>query len=127
MLHATLCHHLNSYDTPVANTIKQNLCQQHTVISGCMNSSQAVQYYKESRSIMNDAKLNLRAWASNSNKLQELAAKEGTADSNTTVNLLGLLWNTSTDTIGYTAKQFHFEDQPVTKRSVLQLRIIKDL
>lgn len=71
--------------------------------------------------MMNDAKFNLRAWASNSTELQELSAKEGTADTDTTVNLLGLTWNTSTDTIGYTAKQFHLDNQPVTKRSVLQL------
>jgi len=42
-------------------------------------------------------------------------------DTSTTVNLLGLLWNTSMDIIGYTTKQFHLEDQPITKRSVLQL------
>ena len=53
--------------------------------------------------------------------MQELAAKEGTVDTNTTVNQLGLLWNTSMDAIGYATKQFHLEDLPVTKRRVLQL------
>jgi len=43
-------------------------------------------------------------------QLQELAAKEGMVDTNTTVNVLGLLWNTSTDTIGYTTKQFHIDN-----------------
>jgi len=71
--------------------------------------------------MMNDATFNLRAWASNCTELQELAAKEGRADTNITVNLLGLLWNTCTDTIGYTSKQFHLDNRPITKRSVLQL------
>ena len=73
--------------------------------------------------MMNDTQFNLRAWASNSIELQELVAKEGTVDTNTTVNLLGLLWNTSMDTIDYATKQFHLEDLPVTKRSVLQLSL----
>ena len=120
MLHATLCHHLNSYDTLVADDMKKNLYVDN-VISGCMTAPQALQYYKESRSMMNDAKFNLRAWASNCTELQELAAEEGTADTNTTVNLLGLLWNTCTDTLGYTSKQFHLDNQPITKRIVLQL------
>ena len=120
MLHATLCHHLTSYNTPVADDMKNNLYV-HNIISGCMTTLQAVQYYKESRSIMNDAKFNLRAWASNCTELRTLSAKEGTADNNTIVNLLGLLWNTSTDTIGYIATQFDLKDQPITKRRVLQL------
>jgi len=44
MLHATLCHHLNSYDTPVADDIKKNLYVDN-VISGCVTAPQALQYY----------------------------------------------------------------------------------
>ncbi|XP_065902524.1 uncharacterized protein [Dysidea avara] len=120
MLHATLFRHLTSYNTPVANDMKNNLYVDN-IISGCMTTLQAIQYYKESRSIMNDAKFNLRAWASNCTELRTLSAKEDTADNNTIVNLLGLLWNTSTDTIGYIVTQFHLKDQPITKRRVLQL------
>ena len=120
MLHATLCCHLSSYNNPVADDMKQNIYVDN-VISGCATTSQAVQYYKESRLIMNDAKFNLRSWASNCPELQAIALKDETADTNTTVNLLGLSWNTSTDTIGFTKKQFLLNNQSVTKRSVLQI------
>ena len=50
---------------------------------------------------MNQAKFNLRLWASNSSQLQSLAKAEGTVDNDTTVSLLGLLWSTSTDTITF--------------------------
>ena len=42
MLHATLCHHLNSYDTPVADDMKKNLYVDN-VISGCMTSLTVLQ------------------------------------------------------------------------------------
>ena len=100
MLNATLHHHLSSYDTQVASDMKQNLYVDN-IISGCDTEAQVVEYYKEARSIMDHAKFNLRSWASNSQILQSLAKKEGTADTETTVNLLGLRWNTSTDTLAF--------------------------
>ena len=87
MLHATLCCHLNSHNTPVADDMKQNIYV-NNIISGSATASQAVHYYKETHSIMNEAKFNLRSWASNCTELQVLAAKENTADTNTTVNPL---------------------------------------
>ena len=122
MLTATLHHHLSSYDTQVASDMKQNLYVDN-IISGCDTEAQVVEYYKEARLIMDHAKFNLRSWASNSQTLQSLAKEEGTADTETTVNLLGLRWNTSTDTLAFPTKQFlpTTEEQPITKRLVLQI------
>lgn len=122
ILSATLHYHLNSYNTPIAHDMKQNLYVDN-IISGCNTEEQAVQYYKEARSIMNRAKFNLRSWASNSHQLRSLSKAEGTVDKDTTVSLLGLLWSTSTDTITFPPKQFLVttEGQPVTKRTVLQV------
>ena len=118
MLNATLQHHLNSFDTPIACDVKRNLYMDN-IISGCNSEDHVVEYYKEARAIMGQAKFNLRSWASNSNQLQSLAKSEGT-DSN--VSLLGLLWSTSTDTITFSPKQFLIptEEHSVTKRIVLQ-------
>ena len=78
-------------------------------------------YYAESRAIMSDAKFNLRSWASNSPKLMEQAQRDQVLDSGTTVNLLGLKWNTSTDTLSLTRCRIkQGTTSPVTKRSVLQ-------
>ena len=121
MLNATLQHHLNSFDTSIARDMKRNLYVDN-IISGCDSEDQVVEYYKEARTIMNQAKFNLRSWASNSNQLQSLAKSEGTADKDSTVSLLGLLWSTATDTITFSPKQFLIptEEHSVTKRMVLQ-------
>jgi len=73
---------------------------------------------------MTQAKFNLRSWASNSPQLQAITAvAEGRADHDVTVNLLGLLWNASNDTITFTPKQFfsNTDLQLFTKRVVLQM------
>jgi len=93
------------------------------VITGCSTEEEAVKYYREAQSIMTQAQFNLRSWASNSTQLQAITVTEGTADCDGTVNLLELLWNTSTDTISFKSKQFlsNTEIQPVTKPLVLQM------
>ena len=120
MLSATLQHHLNSYNSSVSQDIKRNLYVDN-IISGCQSEEGVLHYYTESRAIMSDAKFNLRSWASNSSKLQKQAQSDGTLDSDTTVNLLGLKWNTCTDTLSLIQRQIkHDATSPVTKRSTLQ-------
>jgi len=101
--------------------MKRNLYVDN-IISGCNSEDQVVEYYKEARTIMGQAKFNLRSWSSNSSHLQSLAKPEGTADKELTVSLLGLLWSTSTDTITFSPKQFLIptKGHSVTKRIVLQ-------
>ena len=48
---------------------------------------------------MQDAKLNLRSWASNSQLLTAKATNENTAADSTEVNVLGMRWNTVNDTL----------------------------
>ena len=70
---------------------------------------------------MSEASFHLHSWASNSQQLQTIAKADGVLDSNTTVNLLGLKWNTCTDTIAILPRQLKSKDNtPVTKRSILQ-------
>ena len=120
MLNATLRHHLNKYKTPVAEDMKENLYVDH-VISGCDQELEAIVCYKEARSIMNEAQFNLRSCSSNSSLLSDQAAKDGTADTNEIVNILGLKWNPSTNTIFLTSSKDESTRQLVTKRNVLQV------
>ena len=70
---------------------------------------------------MSKAKFNLRNWASNSSSLMALAQQDGVADDKTVVNVLGLLWDTSQDTLGLSTKSFpSLETAQPTKRAVLQ-------
>ena len=57
MLNATLHHQTED--------MKRNLYVDN-VISGCDQELEALAYYKEARSIMNEAHFNLRSWSSNS-------------------------------------------------------------
>ena len=100
--------------------MKENLYVDN-VISGCDQELDALVYYKEARSIMNEAHFNLRSWSSNSSSLRDQAAKDGTADSNEIVNILGLKWDPSTDTICLTSSKDEPTRQLVTKRKVLQV------
>ena len=120
MLHATLDYHLKLHSSSVSMDMKNNLYVDN-IISGCCSEEAIFQYYKEATSIMSEASFHLRSWASNSQKLQTIAKADGVLDSNTTVNLLGLKWNTCTDTIAIASRQLKPKgDTPVTKRSILQ-------
>lgn len=71
---------------------------------------------------MNAAHFNLHSWASNSPSLRERAATDETADTDNIVNILGLKWNPSTDTLSLTPKEtYSTPSHPVTKRIVLQI------
>ena len=120
MLHATLDHHLKSYSSSVSLDMKNNLYVDN-IISGCQSEEAILHYYREAKTIMSAANFNLRSWASNNQQLQAIAKADGALDSNTTVNLLGLKWNTCTDTIAVAQRQLiSSHDSPTTKRTILQ-------
>ena len=121
MLNATLHHHLANYNTPVDEDMKENIYVDN-VISGCNEEQDAVDYYGEVQSIMKEAHFNLCSWSSNSPLLREQAARDGIPDTKEIVNILGLKWNTFSDTLSLTPqKPCQPSDQPITKRCVLQI------
>ena len=72
MLNATIQYHLEHFNSPVS----QKNMYVDNVISGADTEKSAVNYYHEGRTIMNDAKFNLRSWASNCSALQDVAIQE---------------------------------------------------
>ena len=120
MLHAVLRCHLTTEKSTTTSNILANLYVDN-VVSGCSSETRALEYYKEARGLMSKANFNLRSWASNSNSLMALAQQDGVADNETVVNVLGLLWDTSQDTVGLNIKSFpSLETMQLTKRAVLQ-------
>ena len=120
MLNATIHHHLQQFESPVAVDLFTNLYVDN-VISGCNSHDQAIRYYQMARSIMSEANFNLRAWASNYPQLNTLAKQDKVADENTTTNILGLQWNTITDTLCFPSKTITPENSTlITKQEVLQ-------
>jgi hypothetical protein len=120
MLNAIVQQHLEHFDSPVSLDMQRNMYVDN-VISGTDTEMSAVNYYNEARHIMNDAKFNLRSWASNCSCLQDLATKENTADPSDEMNVLGMHWNTSPYTLTLSSKStLNTHLQLITKREVLQ-------
>ena len=114
MLAAVLNLHLSKTTSPVANDMKQNIYVDN-ILSGCDTEAELMQYYTQARKIMGKAKFNLRSWSSNNHNLQRLVDEEKTGDPNTTVGILGLCWNTKTDTLSLTPKQLSTNMALLTK------------
>ena len=119
MLNAVLQYHLRCYSTPVSLDMRSNLYVDN-IITGCDKEQDVVNYYREARTIMCDAKLNLRSWCSNSVALTTIANTDNTAENASSVNVLGLRWIPALDKLHLAAKPILTSDHLVTKREVLQ-------
>ena len=120
MLNAVLQYHLRQYSTPVSLDMCSNLYVDN-IITGCDVEQDVVNYYREARAIMCDARLNLRSWSSNSVALTTIATKGNTAENAVSVNILGLRWIPGSDKLHLAAKpSILTNDHLVTKREVLQ-------
>ena len=89
MLNATLHYHLSQYRSSIAQDMLTNLYVDN-IVTGCESEEDAVQYYNTARSVMKEARFNLRSWASNNHKLTNLATQDKADDGNSIVNILGL-------------------------------------
>ena len=119
MLNATLQYHLKSYTSVVSQDMQNNLYVDN-IITSCPTEQEAVQYYKEARSIMSQANFNLRSWSSNSTMLTSIATQEKTSDGGNSINILGLRWNPTTDKIMLATKSPPLtSDILITKREIL--------
>ena len=105
MLGAVLNMHLSKFHNEVAKDMRDNIYVDN-ILSGCSSEEEPLAYYRQSRSLMSQAKFNLRSWSTNSDQLREVSRGDNTSDPNLTVGLLGLRWNTSTDVISLAARKF---------------------
>ena len=120
MLFATLNYHLQQYNNPTSHDIQCNLYVDN-VVTGSDSESQALQFYQQSRSMLSEAKFNLRAWASNSQMLMKAAQQDGTADENTLTNVLGIQWDVAKDQLSLPLKGLRPTSSLfTTKREILQ-------
>ena len=121
MLGAVLNLHLSKYQSHIADDMKKNIYVDN-ILSGCHTEEEIVNYYVQAREIMSQARFNLRSWSSNSHRLQKLTATDQTGDTNPTVYILGLRWNTATDTLSLAPRKLPFtSDTLITKQEVLQV------
>ena len=106
--------------------MKENLYVDN-LTSGQPKENDVTHYYKSARSIMSSGNFSLRAWASNSPQLKSLCLQEGTADTKTTVNVLGLQLNTLTDTLSLTPKHISSSLNLPTKLKRSPQQFLEDL
>ena len=119
ILSLVINYHLSHYTSPIAQDMLNSLYVDN-IISGCDGEESAVEYYTTARAIMQDAKFNLRSWASNSTILTAEASKENAAVDTSDVNILGMRWNTVTDTLSLIIQApIPKYNSLVTKREVL--------
>ena len=120
MLYAAIDLHLSKFKSPVAKDVKRSLYVDN-VLSGRDSEKEIIEYYQQARTILKQANFNLRSWSSNSQQLQLRTSEDRTNDTNFTVNVLGLRWNTLTDTLLFASKLIAPRNPLlVTKREVLQ-------
>ena len=120
LLAATVAYPLRQQSTPSANNIAKNVYLDN-VITGANSEIEALQFYKEAKSILSSASMNLREWNSNSKSFLELSEKDDRSSS-LEQKVLGLTWNTEEDSISISSKEVEKERAiPNTKREILKI------
>ena len=61
-------------------------------------------FFHKTRSLFNKAGLNLKQWGSNSKILNEITKKENINDPSETIKVLGLRWDTKSDSLQFQKK-----------------------
>nr|XP_006821304.1 PREDICTED: uncharacterized protein LOC102804420 [Saccoglossus kowalevskii] len=85
---------------PVARDIhvQQNIYVDD-VVSGCSNTTEAINFYEQSTSIFATRKFNLHLWNTNDTFLHTVMNNNGRSNMNTNISVLGLRWNSDDDTL----------------------------
>ena len=119
ILGAVLDLHLSKSPLQVAADMRDNIYVDN-ILFGCNTEGELLAYYSQSRDVMSQAKFNLRSWSTNSKRLQEVTRQDNTSDPSTTVGILGLRWNTTTDMLSLSTRKLPAINTFVTKRDILQ-------
>ena len=119
MLQATLTYHLTRNGSGISQDLLRNLYVDN-VVSGCQTETASLDYFVQSRSILNTANFNLRSWASNNTQLMNTAKQHQAAETNNPVKVLGLWWDTHSDLIYSSPKPIASLTTTTTKRDILK-------
>ncbi|XP_068692428.1 uncharacterized protein [Montipora foliosa] len=119
ILNATLNKHLTQSTDQVSIDMLRNLYVDD-LASGVSDDGSAVNYYQNARNTMSPVGFNLRSWSSNSPGLQHLAAKDQVLNTSPAEKVLGILWNITSDTLGFSYRQATSIPPLSTKREALQ-------
>ncbi|CAG2219250.1 unnamed protein product [Mytilus edulis] len=119
ILNATLLKHFEENPSPTASRITQDLYVDN-VLTSFTAEDDLMQFYRDSRCLLQKGGFNLRSWNSNSNRLRELAETENVLDSSNEVNILGMRWNVADDKLLFAEVDIDSTMVDVTKREILR-------
>lgn len=118
ILNAVISKHLNNHPSTFTEKLTKDLYVDN-IISSFSSEDELLTYFKLVRGLFADGGFNLRSWASNSQLLQELATTQNVIDKDQIVKILGLRWDTASDTLGFVTRELE-TSSPITKREVLK-------
>ena len=114
LLQATLDYHFNKAPDSIRDVVKGGFYVDN-FLGNSDDASQLRQIYTEANKLLKEANMPLQQWTSNSVELKNLIVEtENPADQ---VNVLGLKWDTLTDTLSISTPTW--DNKPLTKRSLL--------
>ncbi|XGW15864.1 hypothetical protein V3C99_001375, partial [Haemonchus contortus] len=117
LLAATINFHLetSTYDNKIATNIKDNMYVDNLLLTA-ETREEALHQYREAKKIFNELNMNMREFASNDPDVRAQFDEKDKGTS-TSVKVLGINWNTTTDTL--VAKCNMQPLELITKRTVL--------
>ena len=122
LLNATIQHHLIKQNNWISEDLQRSIYMDN-VLTGTDTIAEALEYYTSSRNCFQKTGMNLRQWISNSPTLNRQAHDHGVC-AEPMVKVLGLNWNTKTDTLSLSLTKLLKETNSIdkiSKRSVLSL------
>ena len=119
-LGAVLLEHLQNYSHPTAVDLSNKLYVDN-LLSGVHNEAEAITYFEKAREILREGHFTLGQWSTNSAALQEAIRLNNAGSASELTSLLGLLWDTSNDTLSFQAKLFDSPADSLTKRTDLSI------
>ena len=113
LLNATIQYHLSQKDNWVARDLMENMYMDN-VITGTDCDNKSLECYSLSRRYLQEAGMNLRQWTSNSEALNR-KAQEDNIQAALTTKILGLTWNSTSDTLSLSIEKMIRERDAITK------------
>ena len=113
LLNATIQYHLSQKDNWVARDLIENMYM-YNVITGTDCDNKSLEYYSLSRRYLQEAGMNLRQWTSNSEALN-CKAQEDNIQVAPMTKILGLTWNSTSDTLSLSIEKMIRERDAITK------------
>ncbi|PIC44764.1 hypothetical protein B9Z55_005020 [Caenorhabditis nigoni] len=119
LLGATILHHLKQHeDRGLAEEVAKNLYVDNLIITSDEDTDEMIQTYKKVKNMFDGMNMNLREFLSNSVQFNNLVEEKDKA-SETITKVLGICWNSETDTLMLrtgTEEQDKFSRRTVSSR-----------